>query len=43
MCPEAVKLHVGVNSSGDVDVGEVNLSEMDPQYIRVSRGIIRNE
>ena len=34
--PESMKLHVGVNSNGDVDVGEINLSEMDPEDIRVS-------
>ena len=33
--PESMKLHVGVSSNGDVDVGEINLSEMDPEDIRV--------
>ena len=33
--PESMKLHVGVNSNGDVDVGDINLSEMDPEDIRV--------
>ncbi|XP_074662488.1 metabotropic glycine receptor-like [Tubulanus polymorphus] len=32
--PESMKLHVGVSSNGDVDVGEINLSEMDPEDIR---------
>ena len=30
-----MKLQVGVSSNGDVDVGEINLSEMDPEDIRV--------
>ena len=33
--PESMKLQVGVSSNGDVDVGEINLSEMDPEDIRV--------
>ncbi|CAH1788353.1 unnamed protein product [Owenia fusiformis] len=32
--PETMKLHVGVSSNGDVDIGDVNLSEMDPEDIR---------
>ena len=31
-----MKLQVGISSNGDVDVGEINLSEMDPEDIRVS-------
>lgn len=27
---------VGISSNGDVDVGEINLSDMDPEDIRVS-------
>ncbi|KAK2151355.1 hypothetical protein LSH36_366g01013 [Paralvinella palmiformis] len=33
--PESMKLHAGVNSNGDVDVAEINLSDMDPEEIRV--------
>ena len=36
--PESMKLHAGVNSNGDLDAGDVNLSEMDPEDIRV-RGV----
>jgi len=33
--PESLKLRTAINSNGDVDVGEINLSEMDPEDIRV--------
>lgn len=36
--PETMKLNVGISSNGDVDVGEISLTEMDPEDIRVSRG-----
>ncbi|KAK2162476.1 hypothetical protein NP493_1519g00032 [Ridgeia piscesae] len=32
--PESLKLRTAINSNGDVDVGEINLSEMDPEDIR---------
>ena len=34
--PETMKLNVGISSNGDVDVGEISLTEMDPEEIRVS-------
>lgn len=30
-----MKLNVGISSNGDVDVGEISLTEMDPEDIRV--------
>ena len=38
--PETMKLNVGISSNGDVDVGEISLTEMDPEDIRV--GIVTN-
>nr|KAG5713631.1 hypothetical protein BaRGS_024679 [Batillaria attramentaria] len=32
--PETMKLNVGISSNGDVDVGEISLTEMDPEDIR---------
>jgi len=34
--PEASKLAASLNLNGDVDVGDINLSEMNPEDIRVS-------
>jgi len=33
---EASKLATSLNVNGDVDIGEINLSEMNPEDIRVS-------
>lgn len=33
---ESGKIGAGLNLNGDVDVGEINLSEMNPEDIRVS-------
>jgi hypothetical protein len=33
---ECGKIGAGLNLNGDVDVGEINLSEMNPEDIRVS-------
>lgn len=33
--PETMKLNVGISSNGDVEVGEISLTEMDPEDIRV--------
>ena len=33
---EASKLATSLNLNGDVDIGEINLSEMNPEDIRVS-------
>jgi ABC-type multidrug transport system fused ATPase/permease subunit len=38
-----MKLHVGISSNGDVDVGEINLAEMDPEDIRVRISCIEND
>ncbi|BFZ15491.1 hypothetical protein BsWGS_18530 [Bradybaena similaris] len=32
--PETMKLNVGISSNGDVEVGEISLTEMDPEDIR---------
>ncbi|KAL8618809.1 hypothetical protein ACOMHN_000237 [Nucella lapillus] len=34
VAPETMKLNVGISSNGDVDVGEISLTEMDPEDIR---------
>ena len=34
--PETMKLNVGISSNGDVEVGEISLTEMDPEDIRVN-------
>jgi hypothetical protein len=34
--PETMKLNVGISSNGDVDVGEISLTDMDPEDIRVT-------
>lgn len=34
--PESMKLHVNVSANGDVDLGELNLADMDPEVIKVS-------
>jgi len=39
-CPEAVKLNSCINPNGDVDVGDITLSDMSPDDIRVSLGVI---
>lgn len=31
---ETMKLNIGISSNGDVDVGEINLADMDPEDIR---------
>ena len=33
---ETWKLNVGISSNGDIEVGEISLTEMDPEDIRVS-------
>ena len=40
---EASKLATSLNLNGDLDIGDINLSEMNPEDIRVSRttGTIR--
>lgn len=37
--PEVLKLQDGITSNGEVDIGEINLADMDPEDIRV-RGMI---
>ena len=34
--PEVVKLNTTINPNGDVEVGEINLSDMNPDDIRVN-------
>lgn len=34
--PEAIKLHAAILSNGEIDIGDINLTEMDPEDIRVS-------
>ena len=38
--PESMKLHVNVSANGDVDFGEVNLADMDPEIIKVGFPLI---
>lgn len=34
--PDAINLYSAILSNGEIDIGEVNLSDMDPEDIRVS-------
>lgn len=33
--PKAMKFHAAILSNGDVDIGDINLADMDPEDIRV--------
>lgn len=33
--PEAMKLHSAILSNGELDIGDINLADMDPEDIRV--------
>lgn len=35
MTPETMKLQDGFAGNGDVDIGEVNIADMDPEDIKV--------
>jgi len=41
--PEAMKLHSAILSNGEVDIGDINLADMDPEDIRVNYMIIKLE
>ena len=34
--PDAINIHSAILSNGEIDIGEINLSDMDPEDIRVS-------
>ncbi len=35
--PEAMKLHSAILSNGELDIGDINLADMDPEDIRVNK------